>query len=172
MTGKTGFTNDAGYCYVGALQQGDRTFIVSLLACGWPNNKNYKWADTKKLMEYGLGNYEYKNIWCDTECDEIMVENGILVSDIYKSNVSVKPEIDAEEPEITVLVSDTDDVEVKVIINEKIKAPVKADQKVGEVIYLVNGEMTETLNIIAGKEIDDRNIQIICRYIMEEYFLT
>ena len=101
-----------------------------------------------------------------------MVENGILVSDIYKSNVSVKPEIDAEEPEITVLVSDTDDVEVKVIINEKIKAPVKADQKVGEVIYLVNGEMTETLNIIAGKEIDDRNIQIICRYIMKEYFLT
>ena len=172
LTGKTGFTNDAGYCYVGALQQGDRTFIVALLACGWPNNKNYKWADTKKLMEYGLENYEYKNIWCDTECDEIMVENGILVSDIYKSNVSVKPEIDAEEPEITVLVSDTDDVEVKVIINEKIKAPVKADQKVGEVIYLVNGEMTETLNIIAGKEIDDRNIQIICRYIMKEYFLT
>ena len=47
LTGKTGFTADAGYCYVGALQRDDRTFIVALLACGWPNNRNYKWMDTK-----------------------------------------------------------------------------------------------------------------------------
>ena len=26
--------------------------------CGWPNNKSYKWADTRKLMEYGLEHYE------------------------------------------------------------------------------------------------------------------
>ena len=41
ISGKTGFTGDAGYCYVGALQSEDRTFVVALLACGWPNNKNY-----------------------------------------------------------------------------------------------------------------------------------
>ena len=39
LTGKTGFTADAGYCYVGALQWEGKTFIVSLLACGWPSNK-------------------------------------------------------------------------------------------------------------------------------------
>ena len=42
FSGKTGFTGKAGYCYVGALKQDERTFIVTLLACGWPNNKNYK----------------------------------------------------------------------------------------------------------------------------------
>ena len=41
VTGKTGFTNDAGYCYVGAVKRGDRLFLVSLLACGWPPRKNY-----------------------------------------------------------------------------------------------------------------------------------
>ena len=41
LSGKTGFTADAGYCYVGALKRGERTFVVSLLACGWPNNKSY-----------------------------------------------------------------------------------------------------------------------------------
>ena len=50
LSGKTGFTGNAGYCYIGALQRDDRTFIVALLACGWPNNKTYKWADAKKLM--------------------------------------------------------------------------------------------------------------------------
>ncbi len=34
ISGKTGFTGDAGYCYVGALQSEDRTFVVALLACG------------------------------------------------------------------------------------------------------------------------------------------
>ncbi|MGN0356226.1 MAG: D-alanyl-D-alanine carboxypeptidase family protein, partial [Blautia sp.] len=37
LTGKTGFTANAGYCYVGALQRDGKTLIVALLACGWPN---------------------------------------------------------------------------------------------------------------------------------------
>ena len=55
---KTGFTGTAGYCYVGALQREDKTLIVALLACGWPNNKTYKWSDTRKLMNYGLEQFK------------------------------------------------------------------------------------------------------------------
>ena len=51
ISGKTGFTGKAGYCYVGALKRDERIFVVALLACGWPNNRTYKWKDTKKLME-------------------------------------------------------------------------------------------------------------------------
>ena len=76
LTGKTGFTADAGYCYVGALQRDGRTFIVSLLACGWPNNKGYKWADTKKLMTYGIDNFFYREISPKLPGDTIKVENG------------------------------------------------------------------------------------------------
>lgn len=32
--------------------------IVALLACGWPNNKTYKWSDTRKLMNYGLEQFK------------------------------------------------------------------------------------------------------------------
>ena len=34
ISGKTGFTGEAGYCYVGALRRNDRTFVVALLGCG------------------------------------------------------------------------------------------------------------------------------------------
>lgn len=61
LTGKTGFTNKAGYCYVGALERDGRTFVVALLACGWPNNKTYKWSDTKELMQYGIDNYFFRS---------------------------------------------------------------------------------------------------------------
>lgn len=61
LSGKTGFTNKAGYCYVGALESEGRTFVVALLACGWPNNKTYKWSDTRELMEYGIENYFFRS---------------------------------------------------------------------------------------------------------------
>ena len=63
ISGKTGFTGKAGYCYVGALERDGKTFIVALLACGWPNNKTYKWKDTRKLMEYGIENYDYREVF-------------------------------------------------------------------------------------------------------------
>ena len=63
LSGKTGFTGKAGYCYVGAVQKDGKTFIASLLACGWPNNKTYKWKDMRKLMEYAFDNYEYRDVY-------------------------------------------------------------------------------------------------------------
>ena len=77
ISGKTGFTGKAGYCYVGALERDGRTFVVALLACGWPNNKNYKWKDTVKLMEYALENYTYRDLEQDVELPSVVVEGGV-----------------------------------------------------------------------------------------------
>ena len=57
LSGKTGYTAKAGYCYVCALENNGRHFVVALLACGWPNHKTFKWTDTRKLMEYGIGEF-------------------------------------------------------------------------------------------------------------------
>ena len=54
ISGKTGFTTKAGYCYVAAVEKDGRRMCLSLLGCGWPNNKNYKWADAKSLVEYAV----------------------------------------------------------------------------------------------------------------------
>ena len=57
ITGKTGYTSKAGYCYVAALEEGGRHYAIALLACGWPNHKNYKWSDAKTLFQYGMDAY-------------------------------------------------------------------------------------------------------------------
>ncbi len=62
VSGKTGFTCDAGYCYVGAGTQNGHTYIWALLGCGWPNNKTYKWKDSRKLMAYAGENISYSDI--------------------------------------------------------------------------------------------------------------
>lgn len=57
VSGKTGFTGKAGYCYVGAVNRDGVYLIVSLLACGWPPAKSLKWQDMNTLIDYGLDNY-------------------------------------------------------------------------------------------------------------------
>lgn len=60
---KTGFTNKAGYCFVGAVKKDNKTFITAVLGSGWPPNKNYKWRDTTLLMNYGTNNYQLNQIF-------------------------------------------------------------------------------------------------------------
>ncbi|MBR6543716.1 MAG: D-alanyl-D-alanine carboxypeptidase, partial [Anaerotignum sp.] len=47
---KTGYTNKAGHCFVGAAERDDVLFISAVLGSGWGNSgKEQKWKDTKAL---------------------------------------------------------------------------------------------------------------------------
>lgn len=50
---KTGFTNAAGYCYVGAAEKDGVELISVVLAAG----QRGRWADTIKMMDYGFSQY-------------------------------------------------------------------------------------------------------------------
>lgn len=52
ISGKTGYTSKAGYCYVAAFEKNNRHMCISLLGCGWPNNKTYKWEDAMTLIDF------------------------------------------------------------------------------------------------------------------------
>ena len=67
ISGKTGFTTKAGYCYVAAVEKDGRRMCLSLLGCGWPNNKNYKWADAKSLVEYAVSDAA-EDSYCAAAC--------------------------------------------------------------------------------------------------------
>lgn len=152
LSGKTGFTADAGYCYVGALRQGERTFIVALLACGWPNNKNYKWTDTRKLMEYGLNNYEYHKIEPETDVLEIPVEKGVDDKDPYQKTTTVRAAVEESEP-LSILMREDEKIEKKTELPKTLAAPVKKGQKVGEIICLLEGEEVGRFEIRALEDV-------------------
>ena len=152
LSGKTGFTADAGYCYVGALRQGERTFIVALLACGWPNNKNYKWTDTRKLMEYGLNNYEYHKIEPETDVLEIPVEKGVDDKDPYQKTTTVRAAVKESEP-LSLLMREDEKIEKKTELPKTLAAPVKKGQKVGEMICLLEGEEVGRFEIRALEDV-------------------
>lgn len=164
LSGKTGFTNNAGYCYVGALKRDGKTFIVALLACGWPNNKGYKWSDTRKLMNYGLGHYDFKEIHIGNEpgvfvasdvIKPVKVENGIPKSqnlqDTALVNISLKcPKDDS----IKMLLSENEKITADYQMKEQLTAPVKSNTEIGKVTYYLNGKPLREYPIITTQNID------------------
>ena len=132
---------DAGYCYVGALQDDARTFIVALLACGWPNNKGYKWSDTRKLMTYAIENYSYQKIdpsfGQDISSLTVNIENGYINGFPQKSPVKIKLSSDGEP--VKALLKQDEEVDSKLKLMDNIRAPLQEGQPIGEITYSVNG---------------------------------
>lgn len=161
MSGKTGFTANAGYCYVGALERDGKTFIVTLLACGWPNNKGYKWSDTKQLMNYGLGNYEYRNVWKQLDFKAASVMDGL------DKKVSLR--IEEPKREWQMLLRKDESIDVSWDISKEIQAPVPSGKKVGEVIYQLDGKKIAAFNVITSNKVGIRNYTWCLEKIMKKF---
>ena len=155
LSGKTGFTGTAGYCYVGALERDGKTLIVALLACGWPNNKTYKWADTKKLMQYGLDAFSLYEVASDLKTEEDLPK--ILVSDGRTAWIGEKAEVAVQIKNVesmeTVLIKEGEQVETDVQIQTKLYAPVRKGSVIGTIVYRIGEEVIRKDSVVAAEEV-------------------
>ncbi len=124
---KTGFTGDAGYCFVGAIKRTDRTLVSVVLGCGWPPNKSLKWSDTKELMSYGVENYEERQIFRDVDLEPVFVEDG-----------QEKYEYLNMEGSLTLLMREDEKVKIVYQVPRSLKAPVKQGDLVGSAKYYID----------------------------------
>lgn len=168
LTGKTGFTGDAGYCYVGALRQDERTFIVALLACGWPNNKGYKWADTKRLMEYGLDNYAYRDITPQEERGEITVRNGYTGA--FPGGGDIKVPVSVKGSTVSVLLNAQEEVKCELRMPDFAEAPVEKGGQIGEAVFTVDGICIAVCPVCIETSVSKRTFSSCLQYIAESYF--
>ena len=171
FSGKTGFTGKAGYCYVGALEQDGRTFVVALLACGWPNNKNYKWSDTRKLMEYGLENYAYRSVEEQIELPRIEVMDGVAEDGELFKKAYAELEVDyGSDIDFSYLLRKDEKIEVLIEYEETLEAPLNKGQKIGTVIYSLNENKIQEFPIVMVKNVEERRVSWIFEKIAEMYF--
>ena len=163
LSGKTGFTADAGYCYVGALQNDGRTFIVALLACGWPNNKSYKWADTKKLMNYGIENYFYQEIRPTLTKDTIKVADGFNGGFPQKEPVELKLRTGGGVRQL--LLKQSEQIEMETDVPSEISAPVEEGERLGSITYTVDGRIVAYYPVFAAEDIEERSLKRCVSYL-------
>jgi len=166
ISGKTGFTGKAGYCYVGALERDGEMYIVTLLACGWPNNKNYKWEDTKYLMEYALKNYSYQT-YKKIELPNINVNGGIP----NDNNIFSKRSVPVSTEQVELLTRETEKINVITEYKNVIDAPVIEGEKVGAVKYYVDEILVEERPIIVTESVEKKTLQWYWSAFLQLYLL-
>lgn len=148
LSGKTGYTADAGYCYVCAVKKDDRTFIAALLGSGWPPHKGYKWSDVQTLLDYGDKNYRYQTI----DISKGVPDRQVHVMNGEQDFATVR----AKQTNYRFLLSSEDKVHVESVLPGQLEAPVEEGQSVGSIQVFVNGDLTAENDYVTINKIDAR----------------
>lgn len=155
---KTGFTGEAGYCFVGALKVDGRSFVTVVLGSGWPPNRTYKWKDTRTLMQFGKDNFFEEVIFDES------FEKNVKVKDGLKDEVRL-----SASGYVSMLISKYDEVRVYYEILDEIKAPVKCGDNAGHIYISVNGEVVEVIDIKTCENIEKRDYLFYVKQIVKLY---
>ena len=140
---KTGFTGKAGHCFVGAAKRDDMQLISVVLASGWGNRgRAQKWIDTKAVLNYGFGNFEYETIiQGDEQAGVIAVTRSRSpeVKYIYKTGLILP-------------INKDEKAEIKVIMPPSMQAPIAKGDILGKAEIYLNGQLHTEIDLIAIEE--------------------
>lgn len=131
---KTGFTKKCGRCLVSsATKDGLKLIAVTLNA---PDD----WNDHRAMLDLGFANYKkYCGIKKDSYVKSVEVTNGTAnrVSTYVRQDLSTA-------------VKDSEKVEVRYDIPEKVQAPIIIGQKLGTAAIFVDGKQINSVDVVAG----------------------
>lgn len=158
---KTGFTGNAGYCFCGAARRNGVTLVSSVLACGWPPNKGYKWSDTRNLMDYGFKAFTQAGISAGTPLPDIAVTGG------KEAYVPVKR---TEAGSFTMLMSKDDIVTVSYELPEKLDAPVRSGDITGYVRYFINDVLYMSVPVVVSRTVEKTDSRYFADILLKMFF--
>ena len=173
LTGKTGFTGGAGYCYTGALFRDGRLYIISLLGCGWPPHKTYKWADARRLFSYGLEQYELTDIFKPEPEHTICTEGGICWGENPEGvlHAVMKQEETDSRLEILLNKEEKEEIRREVTLPERIFAPVKKGELLGNIQYSLGDRKLGEYGLYADRDIEALTVPAAWKHICGMFFI-
>ena len=172
LAGKTGYTSQSVYCYVCAWEKGGRTFIVSLLGCGWPNHKNYKWSDTEKLLSFGDYNFDYKTYWQEPQTKRFLVTDGAADNREIGAEVYLrgKCSVTAQDRKKEILLRKGEAVTCRTEIPSKVTAPVLKGEKLGRIAYYLDGKLIDAYPVYAEKSVEKISFKWYAEKVFHDFF--
>ncbi|EET58199.1 serine-type D-Ala-D-Ala carboxypeptidase [Marvinbryantia formatexigens DSM 14469] len=158
ISGKTGFTSAAGYCYVCALEDDGRLFIVALLACGWPDNRTWKWRDAAALLGYGKENYHNQTINCTEKPRTLTVEGGLSgdKNPWREAVVEAVPDTAAASGK-QYLLRDGEQIRSRLTIRKGLQAPVEKGEVVGRISYYLDDNLLEEYPFVTTASVPEKS---------------
>ncbi|WP_087677563.1 D-alanyl-D-alanine carboxypeptidase family protein [Garciella nitratireducens] len=142
---KTGYTTDAGKCFVSSAFRNNIQLIAVVL------KSNDIWKDATALLDYGFDHYKpYKVISKEDYLKSISVIEGT------KDRIRTYSKKDVIIP---IRKEEKDKIQVKIVLPEEIQAPVMREQIVGKLEVYVNNEKIDSTDIYVKDSIQKKSVQ-------------
>lgn len=170
LSGKTGYTSKAGYCYVAALEENGEKYCIALLACGWPNNKNYKWQDAKILLNYGMENYSMQEVVIDEKKEKIQVDGYVNMPVFADLNQEKNLYAVAEGREYEVLLKDNEKLQEELILYKDTQLPIEEGQVLGECNIYLETMLLDKIMLTADSDSEEWGFDKILEVILCQFF--
>ena len=139
---KTGSTSLALYNLSASATRNSLSLIAVIMKA--PSTK-IRFSEAQKLLDYGFNNYSYKEF---AKKDDIV--KSVNVSKGVESTLNVVFETNSG---ILLKKGQEKDVSQSITLDENLSAPIYKGQKIGEVIYSLDGKIVGTCNIVADRDI-------------------
>lgn len=155
---KTGSTGNALYCLSGTAERDGMGLIAVVMAA--PDYK-VRFREVMQLLDYGFANYAIeKGREKGYAMGEVPVEKGM--TDTVEAVV-------AEEISVLVPKGKEAQWETKTELLPAVSAPVEAGTKVGELVYLRDGEEVGRVELTAGENVEKANVDTMLRRMLAEW---
>lgn len=149
---KTGSTGNALYCLSGTAERDGMGLIAVVMAA--PDYK-VRFREVMQLLDYGFANYAIeKGREKGYAMGEVPVEKGM--TDTVEAVVS-------EEISVLVPKGKESQWETRTELLQAVSAPVEAGTKVGELVYLRDGEEVGRVELTAGEDVAKANMDTMLR---------
>lgn len=157
--GKTGSTDEAGYCITATAQRGGMRLIAVVL--GAPSGKE-RFDAAKEMFDYGFANYRlYPVAQKGTPIrGQLPVEGG------SRDRVSLHLDGDLT---LLILKGSEQDIQLSPALPESIAAPVAQGQHIGSVNVIVEGKSAASIPVAASESVDAKGFSHGIRRFWEKW---
>ena len=140
--GKTGFTNEAGFCLAATAKRNGMRIISVVIGA---ENSQKRFGGVREMFDYAFANYENKVVY---KAGEALPKSACVDGGKEK----ILPLTPAEDVTTFTKRGEKSDINCRLEIN-KIKAPVKKGDCVGEIVVYEKGVEKKRILLVAMKDI-------------------
>lgn len=156
---KTGSTSLALFNLSASATRDDLSLIAVVMKA--PTSA-IRFEEAKKILDYGFKNYSFKQFGKTGEIvGNVQVEKGIekSVNAMLSGNCGVLMKKGTEN-----------NVVQSVQLEEKLSAPITKGQKIGTVTYTLDGNLIQSIDIVAETDVKKESLMNVAAYIYERWF--
>jgi D-alanyl-D-alanine carboxypeptidase (penicillin-binding protein 5/6) len=157
---KTGSTDSALYC-LSATAERDGMELIAVVMHAPTSNDRFESA--KALLSYGFANYTLLPVYPDQAIPPVAVTLGKLDT--------VQP-VTSRECSILVEKSQAGSVTTQLTVTDSVAAPVAEGQKLGELQVYVDGELRDTIDLVASQAVERLTVGGIFKQMLEQLFFS